>query len=200
VARPKLAVDLPSLGLVSSFTDRQAGAAGLTRALRDRMVEDGALIRFSRGLYRRTDIGAADLDLIEAALRSPLATICLTSALALHELTDEIPAALDLALPRRKWHPAGPVVAQWHSFDPGTFDIGRYPFEVDPGVFIGCYNAERSIIDAFHTRGLTGTDVAVEALKRWLRRPGSQPAQLVDLATSWPRALAPLRRALEVLL
>lgn len=125
MARPKLAVDLPSLGLVSSFTDRQAGAAGLTRALRDRMVEDGALIRFSRGLYRRTDIGAADLDLIEAALRSPLATICLTSALALHELTDEIPAALDLALPRRKWHPAGPVVAQWHSFDPKTFDIGR---------------------------------------------------------------------------
>ena len=200
MARPKLAVDLPSLGLVSSFTDRQAGAAGLTRALRDRMVEDGALIRFSRGLYRRTDIGAADLDLIEAALRSPLATICLTSALALHELTDEIPAALDLALPRRKWHPAGPVVAQWHSFDPRTFDIGRYLFEVDAGVFIACYSAERSIIDAFHTRGLTGTDVAVEALKRWLRRPGSQPAQLLDLATSWPRTLAPLRRALEILL
>lgn len=200
MARPKLDVDLSSLGLVSSFTDRQASAAGLTRALRGRLVEDGALIRFSRGLYRRADIGAADLDLIEAALRSPLATICLTSALALHELTDEIPAALDLALPRRKWHPAGPVVAQWHSFDPGTFAIGRYLFEVDPGVSIGCYSAERSIIDAFHTRGLTGTDVAVEALKRWLRRPGSQPAQLVDLATSWPRALAPLRRALEVLL
>ena len=198
MARPNLAVDLPSHGLVSSFTDRQASAAGLTRALPDRMVENGALIRFSRGLYRHTDIGAADLDLIEAALRSPLATICLTSALALHELTDEISAALDLALPRRKWHPAGPVVAQWHSFDPRTFDIGRYLFEVDAGVFIGCYSAERSIIDAFHTRGLTGTDVAVEALKRWLRRPGSQPAQLLDLATSWPRALAPLRRALEV--
>jgi len=115
-------------------------------------------------------------------------------------LTDEIPPALDLATPRGKWHPAGPVVAQWHSFDPGTFDIGRDDFEVDTGVFIGCYNAERSIIDAFHTRGLTGTDVSVEALKRWLRRPGSQPAQLVNLAMSWPRALAPLRRALEVLL
>jgi hypothetical protein len=133
-----------------------------------------------------------------AALRSPLATIGLTSALARHELTDEIPAALDLAIPRGRWHPAGPVVAQWHSFDPETFDIGRDVFEVDTGVFIGCYNAERSIIDAFHTRGLTGTDVAVEALKRWLRRPGSQPAQLLDLATSWPRTLAPLRRALEI--
>lgn len=92
------------------------------------------------------------------------------------------------------------VVAQWHSFDPETFDIGRHVVEVDTGVFIGCYNAERSIIDAFHTRGLTGTDVAVEALIRWLRRPGSQPGQLADMATSWPRALAPLRRALEVLL
>jgi hypothetical protein len=107
VARPKLDVDLSSLGLVSSFTDQQASAAGLTRALRDRLIEDGALIRISRGLYRRTDIGAGDVDLIEAALRSPLATICLTSALALHELTDEIPAAVDLALPRRKWHPTG---------------------------------------------------------------------------------------------
>jgi len=200
VARAKLDVDLSSLGLVSSFTDQQASAAGLTRALRDRLIEDGAVIRIARGLYRRTDIGAGDLDLIEAALRSPQATICLTSALAIHELTDEIPAALDLALPRRKWHPTGPIVARWHSFDPETFDIGRHLVEVDTGIFIGCYNAERSIIDAFHTRGLTGTDVAVEALKRWLRRPGSQPAQLVDMATSWPRALVPLRRALEVLL
>lgn len=200
MARPKLDVNLSDLGLSSSFTDQQATTAGLTRGVRDRLVNDGTLTRFSRGLYRRTDIGTADLDLVEAALRSPLATICLTSALVRHELTDEIPAFIDLALPRGKWHPAGPAAAHWHSFDPETFDIGRDDIEVDTGVFIGCYNAERSIIDAFHTRGLTGTDVALEALKRWLRRSGSQPAQLVNLARPWPRALAPLRQALEVLL
>jgi hypothetical protein len=47
----------------------------------------------------------ADLDLLLVAERAPLGTLCLTSALARHELTDEIPSACDIALPRGAWRP-----------------------------------------------------------------------------------------------
>ena len=75
---------------------------------------------------------------------------------------------------------------------------GSAPF--DDGLCVGLYGAERSIIDAFRARGSTGADLAVEALRRWLRRQGSQPAQLLAMAARWPRAQAPLQSALEVLL
>jgi predicted transcriptional regulator of viral defense system len=200
MSRPKTVVDLAALGLPPAFSVEMAADAGLTRSLRARLVSEGVLTRFARGLYRRTDAEPVDLDLVEVALRSPQATICLTSALARHGLTDEIPAVIDLALPRGTRHPAGPVVARWHSFDPQTFGIGRDLLAVEDDLRVGLYGAERTIIDAFHTRGTTGTDLAVEALRRWLRRRGSQPGQLLRMAEAWPRAEAPLRRTLEVLL
>jgi predicted transcriptional regulator of viral defense system len=200
VARPLTSVDLEVLALPAAFTARQAHAAGLTRTVRARLVEDGTLDCFARGLYRRAGAAPADLDLLEIALRSPRATICLASALVRHRLIDEIPPAIDVALPRGAWHPASPSVARWHTFDPGTFDIGRDLLPVDGSIAVGLYNAERSIIDAFHTRGINGTDLAIEALRRWLRLPGSQPAHLLAMADAWPRAQPPLRAALEAML
>ena len=200
MARLPAAIDISAFELPVAFTAKQAATAGLTRALRARLVEDGTLTRFAKGLYRRTSAEPVDLDLLEVAIRSPRATICLASALARHGLTDEIPSAIDLALPRGLWRPTAPPVARWHSFAPATFDIGRDLLPVDNGLCVGLYGAERSIIDAFHTRGTSGADLAVEALRKWLRRQGSQPAQLLAMAARWPRAQAPLQRALEILL
>ena len=201
MARSPAAIDISDLELAVAFTAQQAATAGLSRALRARLVEEGAITRFAKGLYRRTTSPEpVDLDLLEVALRSPRATICLASALARHGLTDEIPSASDLALPRGFWRPTAPPVARWHSFAPATFDIGRDLLPVDNGRCVGLYGAERSIIDAFLTRGSTGTDLSVEALRRWLRHQGSQPGELLAMAARWPRAQAPLQRALEVLL
>ena len=62
------------------------------------------------------------------------------------------------------------------------------------------FRAERTIIDAFRLRYLIGADVANEALKRWLRIPGSQPADLLKMAAKFPKALPRLRSTLEILL
>jgi hypothetical protein len=65
---------------------------------------------------------------------------------------------------------------------------------------LGLYSAERSLVDVVRLRHLEGSDVAWEALRRWLGRPGRSPAQLIELARNFPRAEPALRRALEVLL
>lgn len=162
------------------------------------LIGDGSIVALSRGLYRKSD-WLGDENLIEIAARAPRATLCLRSALARHELIDDIPAEFDIAIPRGSWTPATTAPVRWRHFDSGTFDLGRGTLDLDDGRSIGLYSAERSIIDAFRMRHLDGADLANETLKRWLRR-GGQPSELLAMARWFPRVQTALRETLEILL
>lgn len=206
MARPMTSVDLDRLALPAAFTTATALEAGLTRSLIERLVRDGELERLGRGVFLRGGSeDMVDTDLVEIAVRAPEATLCLASALARHGLTDEIPASVDVALPREQWPPAVAARVTWHRFAQDTFALGREDLllagsKTQGPVSIGLYGAERSIIDAFRTRGTTGFDLAAEALRRWLRDPTHHPAQLLSLCEHWPRTQTALRHALEILL
>lgn len=176
-----------------------AEQAGLSRSSLYRAARAGRLERIARGIYLSAEAAAADWDWIEAATRRPEATICLTSALAHHDLTDAIPTALDVAIPRGTRSPASDGAIAWHQFDRPTFEIGRDEILI-PGTdqMIGIYSPERSIVDGFRLRGEVGYELARDALKEWLLR-GGKPARLMDLATRIPRAKSPVLHALEVL-
>lgn len=163
-----------------------------------RLLADGRITAVSRGLYRKSE-WLGDDGLIEIASKSPQATICLRSALARHDLIDDIPAELDIAVPRRSWMPETMAPVRWRSFDPATFSIGRELLDIGGGRSIGIYSAERSIVDAYRLRHLDGADMANDALKRWLRR-GGQPSELLRIAKAFPRTITPLRQTLEILL
>jgi len=187
--------------LPAAFTREAALESGITRSLLDRLIRDGQLERFGHGLLLRPVATAeADLNLLEAVLRSPQATMCLSSALAYHDLTDEIPSATHLAIPRGAHRLTGPASVTWHTFDPETFEVGRTEHPISSGVALGLYGPERSIIDAFNPRIGSGSDLAVEALRRWLATTGSQPGSLLRMAEPWPHARAPLLRAMQILL
>lgn len=186
--------------LPSAFTYANARDAGLSDRALATLVADGILERLGRGVYRKVTAPLADHDLIEVALRAPEATLCLVTALAQHDLTDAIPATLDVALPRSRRSPKVDAPVTWHRFQEDTFLLGRETMDVDDGVQIGVYSPERSIIDAFRLRHQIGEEVAIEALKRWLRRPGAVPAELLRLARSFPKAEPSLLRVLQVLL
>lgn len=77
--------------------------------------------------------------------------------------------------------------------------VGNDTYDRGP-LRIGLYNPERSIADAFRLRHQIGHEIAVEALRTWLRRPGASPATLVRTAEQLPHARRPLTDALAVLL
>ncbi|HEY5248255.1 MAG TPA: type IV toxin-antitoxin system AbiEi family antitoxin domain-containing protein [Dermatophilaceae bacterium] len=185
--------------LPATFTYAQALDAGLTHHRLYALRDTGQLEQVGRGLYRKADSALTDFDLLEVAKRAPEATICLLSALARHDLSDAIPARHDIALPRGKWHPRLSGVIRWHSFDPATFDIGRTTVPVDDTTTIGLYSAPRTIVDTYRLRNTAGSDVAHQALRRWLAG-GGQPAELIAVARAFPRAMSALLNALEVLL
>lgn len=183
-----------------TFTLAQAEALGVTRYAVYALRDAGLIELLARGLYRRRDGEPADLTMVAIARKAPRATLCLVTALTRHGLSDEIPLAPDVAVPRGDRAPAveGPV--RWHRFDPATFGVGRGTTPVDPTTVIGLYSPERSIVDAFRLARIDGPETAYEALRRWVRRPGSQPSRLLAVAAQWPRTAPAVRKALEVLL
>ena len=98
---------------------------------------DNALAETTIGLYKNEFVRAdspfrrgplrnvADVELIEIAASTPQATLCLTTALARHDLTDEIPTRIDVAVPRGARVPKIAVPVMWHMFNAETFEIGR---------------------------------------------------------------------------
>jgi hypothetical protein len=182
------------------FTYREARQRGLSKRALYAMRDRGELEVLSRGLYRQVAALMHDEELWEIATRAPLATLCLGTALSRHGLADEIQRAFDVALPRGLRTPAVSCPVRWHQFDRRTIEVGRERVVLEGGVAIGLYSPARCVVDAFRTRGREGHDVAYEALRRWLRQPGSQPSDLLDMAGHFPRMVSPIRHALEVLL
>jgi predicted transcriptional regulator of viral defense system len=185
--------------LPPTFSYAQARAAGYTKHAIYRLRDTGRIEVLSRGLYRLKSDEVLDLDLLEIAHKAPQATLCLASALSRHVLTDEIPDRTEIALPRRTRPPSVLAPVRWHQFERQTFEIGRTLVPLTAGVQIGLYSPERSIVDAFRLRGVEGHELANEALKRWLRKR-NQPAALLRIAKHFPRAVTPIRKALELLL
>jgi hypothetical protein len=175
---------------------------GFTRYGLDRLIAAGEFERISPGLFLRS--GLADdttAAWIAIAAKKPDATLCLLTALSLHELTDEIPTRSDIAIPRGT-QPATvyhtPIT--WHRFDADTFGIGRGEHALPNGLSIGLYSAERALIDLFRLRHTWGSDLALGALKRWLRGRGNSPGALLTMAENFPQARPAIQQALEVLL
>lgn len=184
---------------METLRPKQAHDRGMSKSALYRAARAGAYSRIARGIYRAADAPAADWDWLEAATRRHDATICLASALALHDLTDEIPDALDVAIPRGSRVPATQAAITWHVFAKATFDLGRSEIPI-PGseLRIGIYSPERCIADAFRLRGDVGYELGRDALREWLRR-GGKPAQLIAVATRLPRAKGPIIHALDLL-
>lgn len=187
--------------LAPVFTLDDARAQGLRKDQVYEMLARGEIERVGRGVYLRPrGIDPAFASLVAARAVREEATLCLTSALVHHELSDAIPFGTDIALPRGTRHPAGFAHVAWHSFDPATFLIGRDVVEIGQEVKVTIYSAERTIVDCFRLMHREGNDVAHEALRRWLSLRGSAPSTLLKAAASFPVARSRIRRALEVLL
>lgn len=78
-----------------SSTSREARAVGVSSEVLAHYVKTGKLKRIGRGLYRGTDYKAPSPtqwdDLSEAVSSTPGGVVCLISALALYDLTEELP-------------------------------------------------------------------------------------------------------------
>jgi predicted transcriptional regulator of viral defense system len=132
--------------------------------------------------------------------RAPRGTICLNSALAFWDLTDEIPEQVHLAVPRGAHRPAiNQPATRVHVFDARTFAVERQQARTDAGEPFWIYSPARSVVDVFRMSRWIGRDTALHALRRYMTQPRADPARLAELARELGGG-AQLRPALEALL
>lgn len=187
--------------LPATFTPSEAATLGVRRHEVYAMRDAGEIFAISRGVYRKASAPATThLDLIAVAKRAPRAIVCLVSALAVHDLTDEIPREVHIAVPRgiSAPHIEFPPV-RVSRFEAATFTVGRTMFEAAPREQIPLYSAERSVVDAVRLRHVVGDAVAYRALRAYLAQPGAQPATLLDMGRRLGDTSA-LRHAIQVAL
>ena len=141
---------------------------GVHRVTLYRMFEDGLLERMSRGLYRLSATTPLENpDLVVVAKRVPQGVICLVSALAFHDLTLQIPHAIDIATPRNAEPPRVdyPPIRVFR-FSAATFSAGIEVHAID-GASVRVYCREKTLADCFKYRNKLGMDTVLEALKRY---------------------------------
>ncbi|MFJ4437312.1 hypothetical protein [Streptomyces sp. NPDC088923] len=183
-------------------TTAQARQALLSPRDLAHLVTEAEIDELSRGVYRRADAPeTAHADLLAVCARAPRAVVCGESALALHELIDDIPAAAHIAVPRGTRRPTisypPTVVAQYAA---KTFGLGVERFEAAPGETIPMYNAARSVVDAMRHRNRLGETLALSALGRYLRRSGRGGVGELQYFARELDALSVVRPAVEAVL
>ena len=196
-AEPRALGRLQEIGPV--FRSKDAVAAGVSwrdlYALRDR----GEVLELSRGLYQVAGAaGVASADFVAVCGRAPRGTICLNSALAYWDLSDEIPGVVHLAVPSGSHRPVIDYPpTQVHVFHAATFAIGRLEVTEEVGERFWISDRERTIADTVRLRHLTGEDLAYAALRRYLQARPSL-ARLAEVARPL-RAWGALSQALRIL-
>lgn len=147
-----------------------------------KLRDEGQLVELSRGVYQLAEMAWSNhSDLAAVAARVPGGVVCLISALSFHELTTQIPHEIYLAIPRGKESPRidYPPVRIFH-FSENTVAAGVKTHKI-AGVEVKIFTAEKTVADCFKFRNRLGLDVALEALKTYLRRNGSR-AKILEYA------------------
>lgn len=153
----------------------EALEAGISSKTFYNMRDQDILIRISRGLYRLAEASQPGYpDLLTVSLRFPKAVICLISALDYHNLTEQIPHFVYIALPRdsempRIEHP--PLQIFWLSDK--FYQAGIQEVNIDQQS-IKIYSPEKTIADCFKFRNKIGLDVAIDAIQRYFEQPSNE--------------------------
>ena len=162
---------------------RDIAGIGVSAAAISRAVNSGDVLRLGRGLYTLPD---AHLDtnesLIEIAKYAPKAVVCLTSALAFHGLTDQLPRRIWIAIGAKDWKPkiTYPSTRTVRFREP-YFSEGVEEHRLG-GAAVRMYTIPKSLADAFRNRRLVERSVAIEALKSVFEQRKASPSSIAEAA------------------
>ena len=150
-----------------------------------RLVQEGKIEKVKAGLYRLPTIQTPDnisASLVEVSHAVPKGVIALASALAHHNLTTFVPSEIYVAIPVSEKPPKLKYPPLRFFYYPARFyRLGIEEIKTSAGT-IRIYNKEKTICDMFRYRKKIGEDIALEALKNYLRRKDASIKTLNEYA------------------
>jgi|ERR1700722_574421 len=177
--RPAVALLLlvPLLGK-PYFTAREARELGVHPSVLNHYIKTGQIKRVSRGIYQGSEYKNPSAfrfeDLVEAVYSVKGGVVCLISALAAYELTEEIPRQHWIAIRHDTSVKArrGIKILRYRNVALGRTEM------VLERVKIPIFDRERTIIDAFR---LLSRETAIKALKAAIAQGGKNRIDFVKL-------------------
>lgn len=172
---------------------------GITAATISRAEAAGLISRVSRGLYQSLDNEFdRDQSLAEVAKQVPNGVICMVSALAFHDLTDQMPRKVWIAIARDAWAPT----LSYPQVRPVRFSSSYLRQGIEyhdiSGVRVPIYSVAKTLADVFRNPRLVDRSVALEALKATLAKRKATPSEIYEAAKTGG-ALTTIKPYLEAL-
>ena len=162
-----------------AFNVSDAKKRGVSAAQLGYYVTKGWIKRLGRGIYQSSDYqGPLENfrweDLIEAVNSVPRGVICLISALAIYDITEEIPRQHWIGVPQSSSIDRGEDVklVRFRNMKLGSTKINL------GGILVPIFDRERTIIDAFR---LLSRETAIKSLKKALKEKGENRLDLRKL-------------------
>ncbi|MHB9153034.1 MAG: type IV toxin-antitoxin system AbiEi family antitoxin domain-containing protein [Spirochaetales bacterium] len=145
------------------------------------LVSTGILVRLKRGLYTLAD-GTERSELVDIQRAVPSGVFCLGTALSLHGVGTWEPPEVQLAI-RRDYRITLPNFPQIRlfSFSGVRFELGIVEQATETGI-VRVYDREKTICDIIRFRNALGLDIAIEALKEYLKGRGRNIPRLLEYA------------------
>ena len=149
------------------------------------LVKEKNLDKIKPGFYRISDYGYfkdVNVSLITVCRADPQAVICLISALDYYEMTDFNPSEIYYAIPHSQkkksinYPPVKTFFFRERFYMPGIDIIHTKYGELK------IYNKEKTICDMFRYRNKLGEDLAMQALKNYLKQKKKSIATLIKYA------------------
>ncbi len=147
------------------------------------LVASGRVQKLDRAVYKIKELDDLENpDLVMTAIRAPKGVVCLVSALAFYEVTDEIPRNVDLAIPRgahanKIEYP--PV--KYHRFSLSTWQAGIEIKKIG-GQEVRVYSLAKTLADCFKFRNKIGSSVVRNSLKTSLSERKVSPNEIMKYA------------------
>ncbi|MGO4156988.1 type IV toxin-antitoxin system AbiEi family antitoxin domain-containing protein [Cupriavidus sp. YAF13] len=178
--RERAVAQLRARGLVRASEMREIGVTATTIA---RLERDGVAVRLARGVYQLADAPLGlQHTLALASKLVPSGVICLTSALAFHELTDQIPAKVWMAIGQKDWKPSFDYPPVRFIRSPAPRDDPDTERHAIDNVSVPVFSVARTIADLFRYRKKVGLNTALEGLREALMQKKATPAEIAQHA------------------
>lgn len=157
--------------------------AGFSKAHLKASLNSSQIQKIDRGLYKLSDgTSLSNPDLVAVSIKVPKGIVCLLSALAFHEATNEIPKYVDIAIPRGahankiKYPPV-----KFYRFAPNAWKAGIEKHEIEKHA-IKVYSLAKTVADCFKFRNKIGMNVARDALKVAVTEKNITPKEIMQYA------------------
>ena len=163
------------------LTTSMAQANGIDRWELSRLVRQGVLVRVAQGLYIPEDLLPDPY--VVAQHRCSKGVFSHETALYFHDLSDRVPLQLMMTIPSG-WN-CSLIKEQDMLFfycRPSWFSLGLDQIKTQAGLWVRCYDMERTICDCVRSLERLDRDIVILAIKNYLKLMKADKAKLLEYA------------------